>query len=114
METKNKVRVYIDGANMLYTQKKLGWNIDWKKLVDYLKENWEILEIRYYTGVKEGDEKMNGFLKYLTHVGMIPVTKTLKIIKIGPDHPLYRIHHYREIHKSNFDVEMTTDVLTEL
>lgn len=25
-----KAKVYIDGANMFYTQKKLGWFIDWK------------------------------------------------------------------------------------
>ena len=62
METKNKVRVYIDGANMLYTQKKLGWNIDWRKLADYLKSKWDVAEIKYYTGVKEDDEKMRGFL----------------------------------------------------
>ena len=114
METKNKVRVYIDGANMLYTQKKLGWNIDWRKLVDYLRSRWDITEVRYYTGVKEGDEKMAGFLKYLNHLGIVTVTKTLKIIKIGPEHPLFRVHHYRELHKSNFDVEMTTDILMEL
>ena len=114
MEAKNKVRVYIDGANMLYTQKKLGWNIDWKKLADYLKSKWDVAEIKYYTGVKEDDEKMRGFLKYLNHLGIVTVTKNLKIIKIGPEHPLYRIHHYRELHKSNFDVEMATDVLVEL
>lgn len=111
---KRRAKVYIDGANMLYSQKKMGWNIDWTKLNKWLKDNWDILEIRYYTGIKEGDEKMQSFLKYLAHVGFVPVVKTLKIIKIGPDHPLYRIHHYREMHKSNFDVEMTTDILIEL
>jgi len=113
-ENKSKVRVYIDGANMLYTQKKLGWNIDWTKLVEYLKSQWNVEEIRYYTGVKEDDEKMKGFLKYLNYIGIITVTKSLKIIKIGPDHPLYKIHNYRELHKSNFDVEMTSDILVEL
>src|SRR3989344_3673620 len=113
-ENKSKVRVYIDGANMLYTQKKLGWNIDWTKLVEYLKFRWSVEEIRYYTGVKEGDEKMKSFLKYLNHLGVITVTKNLKIIKIGPEHPLYKIHNYRELHKSNFDVEMATDILVEL
>ena len=109
-----KAKVYIDGANMLYTQKKMGWNLDWVKLKQYLEKNWNVLEIRYYTGVKEDDKKMMGFLKYLNHIGFQTTAKTLKIIKIGPDHPLYRIHHYREMHKANFDVEMTADILTEL
>lgn len=111
---KKRAKVYIDGANMLYAQKKMGWDIDWGKLKTYLEENWDVREIRYYTGVKGDDEKMKGFIKYLTYLGFIPVVKSLKVIKIGPDHPLYRIHHYREMHKSNFDVEMTTDILTEL
>jgi len=111
---KIKAKVYIDGANMLYTQKKMGWNLDWQKVKDYLNKNWEVLEIIYYTGVKEGDEKMAGFLKYLNHLGFKTSTKTLKIIKIGPEHPLYKIHNYREMHKSNFDVEMTADILSEL
>jgi uncharacterized LabA/DUF88 family protein len=112
--TKTRAKAYIDGANMLYAQKKMGWNIDWEKLKKYFEENWDLREIRYYTGVKEDDEKMKSFLKYLNHLGFITVTKILKTIKIGPEHPLYRIHHYREMHKSNFDVELTTDVLTEL
>lgn len=112
--TKVKAKVYIDGANMLYTQKKLGWNLDWEKVRNYLNDHWDILEIIYYTGVKEGDDKMRGFLTYLSHLGFKTSTKNLKIIKIGPDHPLYKIHHYREMYKSNFDVEMTTDILSEL
>ncbi len=35
---KLKAKVYIDGANMFYTQKKLGWFIDWQKMKKYLKE----------------------------------------------------------------------------
>ena len=99
---------------MLYSQKKMGWNLDWQKLKDYLNKNWEILELRYYSGLKENDEKMKGFLKYIGYLGYKTVTKTLKVIKIGPEHPLYKIHQYREMHKSNFDVEMTTDILSEL
>lgn len=114
MSEKIKAKVYIDGANMLYSQKKMGWNLDWQRLRDYLNQHWEILELRYYTGIKEDDEKMKGFLKYLNYLGYNAITKNLKVIKIGPEHPLYKIHHYREIHKSNFDVEMTTDILSEL
>jgi len=113
MNKKVKAKVYIDGANMFYTQKKLGWFLDWKKVQDYLKENHDILEIKYYVGVKTDDEKMQGFLRYLDKIGVMPITKPLKTIKISNSHPLRKIYNYSEIYKSNCDVEITTDILLD-
>ncbi len=39
MIEKPKVKVYIDGANMFYAQKHLGWNLDWGKIKDFLEKN---------------------------------------------------------------------------
>lgn len=108
-----KVKVYIDGANMFYTQKKLGWFVDWKKVKDYLQGKWDILEIRYYTGVKPDDEKMASFLRYLDNVRITPITKPIKVIKLSNDHPLKKLYNYSEMYKSNCDVEITTDILLE-
>mgnify|MGYP001606163812 CR=1 FL=1 len=110
---KPKAKVYIDGANMFYTQMKLGWFFDWKKIKEHLKEKWDILEVRYYTGVKPDDEKMAGFLRYLDSVGITTYTKPLKTIKISNNHPLKKLYSYPEIYKSNCDVEITTDILLE-
>ena len=110
---KPRVKVYIDGANMFYTQKKLGWFVDWKKMKDYLNEKRDVLEMRYYTGLKPNDEKMARFLRYLDNVGINPITKPVKIIKISNEHPLSKLHGYSEIYKSNCDVEITTDILLE-
>jgi len=106
-------KVYIDGANMFYTQKKLGWFIDWKKVKDFIKGKRETIEFRYYTGAKQNDDKMNAFLRYLDAIGFIPITKPLKVIKISKDHPARQLHNYTEIFKSNFDVEMTVDILLD-
>jgi len=110
---KPEAKVYIDGANMFYTQKKLGWFIDWKKMKDYLKEKWDIIEVRYYIGVKSGDEKMSKFLRYLDNIGFKPITKPLKEIKITQDDVKFKIYPYPQIYKCNFDVEMTTDILLD-
>ncbi len=110
---KAKAKVYIDGANMFYAQKKLGWFFNWKKIKDYLQEKWDILEIRYYTGVKSNDEKMTSFLRYLDNVEIIPITKPIKVIKINNKHPLKKLYDYSEMYKSNCDVEITTDILLE-
>lgn len=108
-----KAKIYIDGANVFYTQKKLGWFIDWKKMKDCLQEKWDVLEISYYTGIKSDDEKMASFLRYLDNVGITPITKLIKIIKIDNNHPSKKLYNYSEIYKSNCDVEITTDALLE-
>lgn len=113
MVKKSKAKVYIDGANMFYTQKDLGWFIDWKKVKLTLKKEYQVLEFRYYTGVKPKDEKMKRYLRYLDKIGFTVVSKPLKIIKIEKDHPLRKLYQYSQIYKSNFDVEMTTDILLE-
>ncbi|MEK7495707.1 MAG: NYN domain-containing protein [Patescibacteria group bacterium] len=100
---KPKAKIYIDGANIFYTQKQIGWNIDWKKVKKYLEKKSEIVEMRYYTGVKNNDVKMSKYLNYFDKVGITTVTKPIKIIKTSNGN----------IFKSNFDVEMTTDVLLD-
>ena len=98
---------------MFYTQKKLGWFIDWKKIKALLEENREILEVRYYTGLKVNDGKMASFLRYLDNIGITPFTKPIKAIKVDDNHPSKKLYNYSEIYKSNCDVEMTTDILLE-
>lgn len=112
-DKKPLAKVYIDGANMFYTQKKLSWFFDWQKIKELLQKDREIIEFRYYTGIKQSDERMNNFLRYLDAIGFVPVTKKLKIIKVSKDHPAYQLHNYSEIYKSNFDVEMTVDILLD-
>jgi uncharacterized LabA/DUF88 family protein len=110
---KPKAKIYIDGANMFYTQKKLGWFVGWKQIKDYFQEKWDISEIRYYTGVKSDDEKMASFLRYLDNIGITPITKPIKVIKVDDNHPSKKLYNYSEIYKSNCDVEITTDILLE-
>jgi len=110
---KPKTKVYIDGSNMFYAQMKLEWFFDWKKIKEYLQKSWDILEIRYYTGIKSEDEKMASFLRYLDNVEITPITKPIKIIKIDNDHPFKKLYNYTKVYKSNCDVEITTDILLE-
>ena len=110
---KPRVNVYVDGSNIFYAQKKLGWFLDWNKVRAHLEKEWDVLSIKYYTGVKSGDEKMKSFLRYLDAVGISPVTKPLKVIKISEDHPLNKLHNYSDMHKSDCDVEIAIDMLLE-
>jgi uncharacterized LabA/DUF88 family protein len=102
--SKPKAIAYIDGSNMFFTQKKLGWLVDWRKVKAYLDARFHLLELRYYVGIKQGDTGAQNFLDLLTQMGYTPVTKPLKKIKLEPPQQGY-------IHKANFDVEMSCDIL---
>jgi uncharacterized LabA/DUF88 family protein len=108
-----KAKVYIDGANMFYTQKKLEWNIDWKKVKNFLENTKEIIEWRYYVAVKADDEKMQKYLRYLNAIGFSTFAKSLKKIKIQKDDTLFKIYKSNFIYKANFDVEITADILLD-
>ncbi len=105
---KSKAKVYIDGANMFYTQKHLGWYIDWEKILVLLQKKFNVLETRYYTGVKKGDEKMLGYLRHLDNIGFSSFTKILKKIKISDAGEIGRY-----IYKANCDVEIAVDILLD-
>lgn len=102
---KPKAIIFIDGANVFYTQKHLGWNIDWKKTLQQVSKVFDVTEARYYTGIKNNDEGMKKFLQRLREIGMKTVTKPLKLIKDQKGNILF---------KSNCDVEMAVDILLEV
>ncbi|MEK7067459.1 MAG: NYN domain-containing protein [Patescibacteria group bacterium] len=108
---KPKVKIYIDGANIFYAQKEMGWSLDWLKIKEYLAKHYAITEIRYYQGIKEDDANIARYLKYLDHLGVTVITKPLKVIKISDRHPMKQLHNYTEIYKCNFDVEITADMI---
>jgi len=108
-----KAKVYIDGANVFYTQKKLGWSIDWKKMRNYIEVNQEVIEWRYYVGIKKDDEKMQRYLRYLDVIGFNLFTKILKKIRIYNNEIRSNSHKTNFIYKANFDVEITADILLD-
>ncbi len=110
----NKTIVFVDGSNTYHAQKKLGWIMDWNKIKELIGKNHEVLEWRYYTGVKDDDHPMHGFLKYLGYVGIKVFTKPLKKIKISVADIKSGIEEEKWIFKANFDVEITADILSSL
>jgi len=103
---KSKTKIYVDGANIFYTQKKLGWVLDWKRVKNLMEAEKEALDWRYYVGVKKDDDGMRKYLKYLNAIGFNTFTKPLKKIRISGGETKY-------IYKANFDVEITADILLD-
>lgn len=101
-----KAKIYIDGANMFYTQRSIGWFINWKSAINFLKEKYNILEIRYYTGIRKNDQKMSQYLSFLRKISIRTITKPLKIINDNSSG--------RKIYKSNCDIEIAVDIMLDI
>lgn len=95
-ENKKRVAVFLDGANMFYTQKKgLGWFFDPARLLRALVGNNALAFSYWYHGVKSSAQiakerfdrgaayrdAEGPFLKFLTYAGWIVRTKEIKTIK---------------------------------
>ncbi len=102
---KGRVFVFIDAANILYSQQTLGWRVDYKKLKEYFEKECNLKAIYFYTGRVGENNKQNSFIKKLEGLGYIVKAKEVKRIKISKDAYEW---------KGNLDVELTIDVLANL
>ena len=91
--------MFIDAANILYSQRTIGWGIDYKKLADYLHTDMDISGIYYYTGKVGTFEKQVSFIKKLESLGYYVTAKEVKFIRAGET----------LIPKGNLDVELALD-----
>jgi len=101
-----RISVFVDGANFYYMQRKLGWWIDPKKLLDFIKLKGEIVDAVYYVGVEAPPEaQQQRFLDFLGYVGFSLETKGLKTI-IQDDGS--------EKRKANLDIEIVLDMFNTI
>lgn len=80
---KGKTLVIIDWANVYGWSKKLKWEVDEKKLFNYLKSYPEIKEIRFYFGVEKNNIKSEKFQKNIKKIGYTLVSKEVKWVPVS-------------------------------
>ena len=102
--------IFIDEANLFYSQKALGWHVEWGKVLEFFKQFYNIKIARYYMGMplkREACEKNILIKNRLEKEGFKVVTKPLKKIYLNDQKKDF-------IYKCNFDVEITRDVMRNL
>jgi len=106
-ETKGKkIGLFVDNANWFYPQKELGWDVDFKKLVESLKGNYEVGLLKLYAGTPLDlvqKRRFKSFVRAVEKVGFKVETKPLKKIWLDRERGEF-------IYKCNFDVEIAFDV----
>ena len=76
----SKTAIFIDGPNLHATSKALGFDIDYKKLLDFFRERTTLVRAFYYTTIIEDQEiiAVRPLLDYLDYNGFMVVTKAAK------------------------------------
>jgi len=105
---KGRVAVYIDAANVHYSCKRLKWKIDYKKLLDYLKKETQLVGLSFYSAKDSSHLRQQKFLDFLEIIGYRVRSKEVKFIKT-PDPSVPEVG----FHKGNLDIELTIDVLDD-
>jgi uncharacterized LabA/DUF88 family protein len=78
--TASKIAVFIDGANLNATAKTLGFEIDYKRLLQELDSRGTLVRAFYYTAIVEGQEfsSIRPLVDWLHYNGYTVVTKSAK------------------------------------
>ena len=97
---KERVALFVDGANMFYAQRKLGWKIDYAKVYQHFTDKKKTYNAFYYTGIK-GPKSASAFIRKLTFLGYTVRTKEVKTI--------HKEKNQTE-EKCNLDIEITIDM----
>ncbi len=102
-----RISLFIDGGNFFYMQKKdLGWWIDPRRLLEYIRGKGELIDANYYVGKDAYPEsRQDKYLKALTHMGYSLITKDLK--NVLQDDGTYR-------QKANLDIEIVLDMFNTI
>ena len=99
---KGKVYVFIDAANILYSQQSLHWRVDYKRLKKYFGKECDLRAIYFYTGRVGENHRQNSFLEKLKSLGYQIRAKEVKRIKISRN-----VYEW----KGNLDAELIIDAL---
>ncbi len=100
-----RLAVFIDGANLYATAKALGFDIDYKKLLNKFQSNYNLLRAYYYTALSESEEysSVRPLIDWLDYNGYTIVTKPIK--------EFYDSLGRRKV-KGSMDIELAIDALS--
>lgn len=99
-----RVAVFIDGANLYSTARGLGFDIDFRKLLDMFQSNCALVRAYYYTALAEEQEysSVRPLIDWLDYNGYTVVTKPMKEFTDATG---------RRKVKGNMDIELAVDAM---
>ena len=103
-DPREKIALFIDGANLYATSRALGFDIDYRKLLSSFQKRGYLVRAYYYTALVEDQEysSIRPLIDWLDYNGFKVVTKPAKEFTDSTGR--------RKI-KGNMDIELTVDAL---
>ncbi|MFK8034955.1 MAG: NYN domain-containing protein [Hyphomicrobiales bacterium] len=103
-EKRERVALFIDGANLYATGKALGFDIDYKRLLTQFQTESYLLRAYYYTALAEDQEysSIRPLIDWLAYNGYSVVTKAAK--------EFFDAAGRRKV-KGNMDIELAVDAM---
>jgi uncharacterized LabA/DUF88 family protein len=100
-----RAAVFIDGANLFFTQRHLGWQIDFSRLMAFFMSTYASVQANYYVPASEPISEENAaFTRVLTAHGYRITSKQVKKI-VNKETGVMVL-------KGNLDVELVVDALS--
>jgi uncharacterized LabA/DUF88 family protein len=100
-----RAAVFIDGANLFFTQRHLGWQIDFSRLMAFFMSGYASVQANYYVPASEPVSEENAaFTRVLTAHGYRITSKPVKKI-VNKETGVI-------VMKGNLDVELVVDALS--
>jgi uncharacterized LabA/DUF88 family protein len=102
--TNSRIAVFIDGANLHSTAKALGFDIDFKSLLNEFRSRGTLVRALYYTAILEDQEfsSIRPLIDWLDYNGYTVVTKATKEFVDASG---------RRKVKGNMDIELAVDAM---
>ncbi|RCS23239.1 NYN domain-containing protein [Phyllobacterium salinisoli] len=103
-DSREKIALFVDGANLYAASKTLGFDIDYRKLLKAFQKRGYLLRAYYYTALVEDQEysSIRPLIDWLDYNGYRVVTKAAKEFTDSAG---------RRKVKGNMDIELTVDAM---
>jgi uncharacterized LabA/DUF88 family protein len=100
----DRTAVFIDGANLYQTSRNLGFDVDYRQLLQFLKKNTDLVRVYYYSAILETEEysPLKPLTDWLAYNGYTLITKPAKE---------FSDRDGRRRIKNDMDVEIAVDML---
>jgi len=99
-----RVGLFVDGNNVFNSQKRVGWQVDAKRIVKWVTNaEGDVCPAYWYMGLPKETDNSEGFRSLLVSLGFRVVTKLVK--NYGSS---------GQGQKANMDVELTSDALMSI